>query len=175
MQPGCSLVAGTWQTRITVLQKRLESSIDGGQGGWGWAGGQPKLGWRRPERDVPCDIWGSFRCNNGHFSSLSLHDVCFTKMPHHIELYYLKNSTAPGVGDGQGSLACWSPWGRKEWDLTEWLKWTEQSQDNNAKASVFQSKPSGKWKDKHTMETKIVQTMYLIRDWYPEHKTLLTT
>ena len=21
---------------------------------------------------------------------------------------------APGVGEGQGSLACWSPWGRKE-------------------------------------------------------------
>ena len=32
---------------------------------------------------------------------------------------------APGVGDGQGSLACCSPWGRKESDTTEWLKWTE--------------------------------------------------
>ena len=28
---------------------------------------------------------------------------------------------APGVGDGQGSLACWSPWGRKELDMTEQL------------------------------------------------------
>ena len=27
----------------------------------------------------------------------------------------------PGVGDGQGSLACCSPWGRKEWDTTEQL------------------------------------------------------
>ena len=26
---------------------------------------------------------------------------------------------APGVGDGQGSLACFSPWGCKEWDMTE--------------------------------------------------------
>ena len=26
------------------------------------------------------------------------------------------------VGDGQGSLACCSPWGRKEWDMTEQLK-----------------------------------------------------
>ena len=24
-----------------------------------------------------------------------------------------------GIGDGQGGLACYSPWGRKEWDLTE--------------------------------------------------------
>ena len=28
---------------------------------------------------------------------------------------------APGVGDGQGSLACCSPWGRKKLDMTERL------------------------------------------------------
>ena len=32
---------------------------------------------------------------------------------------------APGVGDGQGSLVCCSPWGHKESDMTEWLNWTE--------------------------------------------------
>ena len=32
---------------------------------------------------------------------------------------------APGVGDGQGSLACYSPWGLKELDTTEQLNWTE--------------------------------------------------
>ena len=32
---------------------------------------------------------------------------------------------ALGVGDGQGSLACCSPWGHKESDMTEWLNWTE--------------------------------------------------
>ena len=26
---------------------------------------------------------------------------------------------APGVGDGQGSLACYGPWGQKESDMTE--------------------------------------------------------
>ena len=31
---------------------------------------------------------------------------------------------APGVADGQGSLACCSPWGRKELDTTEWMNWT---------------------------------------------------
>ena len=30
-----------------------------------------------------------------------------------------------GAGDGQGSLACCSPWGRKELDTTEPLNWTE--------------------------------------------------
>ena len=29
------------------------------------------------------------------------------------------------VGDGQGSLACCSPWGHKELDMTERLNWTE--------------------------------------------------
>ena len=32
---------------------------------------------------------------------------------------------APGVGDGQGGLACRSPWGLKELDTTEQLNWTE--------------------------------------------------
>ena len=31
----------------------------------------------------------------------------------------------PGVGDGQGGLACCSPWGHKELDTTEQLNWTE--------------------------------------------------
>ena len=31
---------------------------------------------------------------------------------------------APGVGDGQGSLVCCSPWGCKESDTTEQLNWT---------------------------------------------------
>ena len=28
---------------------------------------------------------------------------------------------ASGIGDGQGGLACCSPWGRKELDMTEQL------------------------------------------------------
>ena len=32
---------------------------------------------------------------------------------------------APGVGDGQGSLACYSPWLTKSQDKTERLNWTE--------------------------------------------------
>ena len=36
---------------------------------------------------------------------------------------------APGVGDGQGSLACCSSWGHKELDMTEQLNWTELKRD----------------------------------------------
>ena len=32
---------------------------------------------------------------------------------------------ALGIGNGQGSLVCCSPWGCKESDTTEWLNWTE--------------------------------------------------
>ena len=31
----------------------------------------------------------------------------------------------PGVGDGQGGLACCGSWGHKESDITEQLNWTE--------------------------------------------------
>ena len=34
---------------------------------------------------------------------------------------------APGAGDGQGSLVCCSPWGRKDSDMTKWLNWTESN------------------------------------------------
>ena len=33
---------------------------------------------------------------------------------------------SPGVGDGQGGLACCSPWGSKESDKTKRLNWTDE-------------------------------------------------
>ena len=43
----------------------------------------------------------------------------------HHQLNGREFEQAPGVGDGQGSLVCCSPWGHKESDMTEWLNWTE--------------------------------------------------
>ena len=40
---------------------------------------------------------------------------------HQLDGYEFKQ--APGVGDGQGSLACCSPRGHKGVDTTEWLNW----------------------------------------------------
>jgi len=37
------------------------------------------------------------------------------------QLYGHAFESTPGVGDGQGSLACCSPWGYKELDMTEQL------------------------------------------------------
>ena len=39
----------------------------------------------------------------------------------HHRLYGHEFEQAPGVGDGQGSLVCCSPWGHKESDMTEQL------------------------------------------------------
>ena len=36
---------------------------------------------------------------------------------------------APGVGDGQGGLAGYSLWDYKELDTTEWLNWTELTEN----------------------------------------------
>ena len=36
----------------------------------------------------------------------------------------------PGVGDGQGGLACCDSWGHKESDTTEWLNWTEKPSES---------------------------------------------
>ena len=41
------------------------------------------------------------------------------------QLYGHEVEQALGIGDGQGSLACYSPWGLKESDTTEQLSWTE--------------------------------------------------
>ena len=44
---------------------------------------------------------------------------------HHL-LNGHESEQTPGAGDGQGSLACCSPWGRKESDMTERLNWTSE-------------------------------------------------
>ena len=43
----------------------------------------------------------------------------------HHQLYGHGFGCTLRVGDGQGGLACCSSWGRKEWDMTKRLNWTE--------------------------------------------------
>ena len=43
----------------------------------------------------------------------------------HHQLEGHESEQAPGVGEGQGSLACCSPWGCKESDTTERLNWIQ--------------------------------------------------
>ena len=48
---------------------------------------------------------------------------------------------ALGDGEGQGSLACCSPWGCQESDTTEWLNWTEGKTNHHGE----QNKAITKW------------------------------
>ena len=43
----------------------------------------------------------------------------------HHQLDGCEFKQAPGIGNGQGSLVCCSPWGHNESDMTELLKWTK--------------------------------------------------
>ena len=43
----------------------------------------------------------------------------------HYQLDGRESEWNPGVGDGQGGLACCNSWGCKELDPTEWLNWTD--------------------------------------------------
>ena len=64
----------------------------------------------------------------------------------------------PGVGDGQGGLACCSSWNRKELDMTEQLNWTEP-------------KPNNKWSSYVTERSGTVIDMLLTRAIYGVPKT----
>ena len=43
----------------------------------------------------------------------------------------------PGVGDGQGGLACYDSQDRKESDTTEWLNWTEHYNQTTGMCSLY--------------------------------------
>ena len=78
--------------------------------------------WSRPRADG-CDIMWS--CKSLSFTSEVVHKymITFMMVGWHHQLDGCEFEQAPGVGDGQGSLACCSPWGHKESDTTEWLNW----------------------------------------------------
>ena len=47
---------------------------------------------------------------------------------------------ALGVGDGQGRLTCYIPWGHKESDITEQLNWTESEMKITLQLKIYQFK-----------------------------------
>ena len=51
----------------------------------------------------------------------------------------------PGVGDGQGGLACCDSWGRKELDTTERLDWTGLDWNASSFFCLFSSQFVALW------------------------------
>ena len=50
---------------------------------------------------------------------------------------------ASGIGDGQGSLSCYSPWDHKESDTTERLNWTELTEPKSRSNPYIQQEENG--------------------------------
>ena len=67
--------------------------------------------------------------------------------PNHLQHHWVNGhefEQAPGVGDGQGSLAYCSPQGHKELDATEQLNWTDLQQGYSVGKGIFPN--LGTWK-----------------------------
>ena len=58
----------------------------------------------------------------------------------HHRLNGRESGWTPGVGDGQGGLACCNTWGRKESDTTVRLNWTKLNWDTIRKESLQEVK-----------------------------------
>ena len=83
----------------------------------------------------------------------------FQKMDKEVRRHHRLNGNefeqTPGDSEGQGSLACCSPWGHKESDTTEQLNWTELTEHayqvpdtikkNNKKLEVRRIRKTTKW------------------------------
>ena len=96
-----------FQTTVGTTDAEAEAPFLWPSDGKSWLTGKdPDAGkdWRREEKGTTEDEMAGWR--------------------HRLDAHEFEY--ALGVGDGQGGLACCSPWGRKESDTTEQLNWTEQ-------------------------------------------------
>ena len=82
---------------------------------------------------------------------------------------------APGVGDGQGGLACYSPWGHKESDTNEWLNCTEWGPDEvqtsdleiQRKKLSWILKMCSLWLNYNLMHNVLWKMLIIKLMWYP--------
>ena len=75
---------------------------------------------------------------------------------------------APGVGDGQGSLVCCSPWGHREWDTTKRLN---NNRETNTRGNAgFRRR--GRKRPTPSLQTQRLQGEALTRAMPPAKKTM---
>ena len=79
----------------------------------------------------------------------------------HYQLNRDEFKQAPGVGDGQGGLVCYSPWGRKKSDTTEQLNWTEYYVSSSLIFSKMVASASSSWKAVNMKESNNPETAKL--------------
>ena len=75
----------------------------------------------------------------------------------------IESEQAPGVSDGQGSLACCSPWGCKESDMTERLN-NNSLESKNLRKAIFKRKITSQ------LGRKCQRISTLLSPWQPSTK-----
>ena len=70
---------------------------------------------------------------------------------------------ALGVGDGQGSLACYSPWSHKESDITERLNWTDSNKPS--KLTFLPSLNLLRYRQNLTVDSQLQVNLFLAILW----------
>ena len=124
-----------WCFWTVVLEKTLESPLDSkeiqpvypkGNQSWIFIG--------RTDAEAETNIWPPYAKNwltgkdpdagkDWRQEDKEMTEDEMVRWHHQLDGYEFEQ--APGVGDGQGSLVCFNPWGHKELDMTEWLNWTD--------------------------------------------------
>ena len=85
------------------------------------------------ENQQPSLLWiqvAYITCTSCLIITNGLYWFCSLKYIYHW-LGGLESEWTPGVGDGQGGLACCNSWSRKESDTTERLNWTDSCLNEN--------------------------------------------
>ena len=113
-----SWVLKNWYIWTVVLEKTWESLR--------LQGGQTIQSWRKSVLHIHWKDW----CWSWSTNTLVTwcEELIHWKRP--ITLNGHEFEQAPGVGDGQGSLACCSLWDCKELNMTEWLTWVIELNNN---------------------------------------------
>ena len=74
----------------------------------------------------------------------------------HHQLNEHEFEQAPGDGEGQGSLACYSPWGCKESDMSEWLNNNKYMFILNNKNITFKNTRSFQMLERYLIKVNIL-------------------
>ena len=78
------------------------------------------------QNHMKLSVFGACWYTTKYCGSTNINSIRYVEMTgwHHW-LDGRESQWTPGVGDGEGGLACCDSWGRKESDTTEWLIWSD--------------------------------------------------